>query len=79
MAKLFKIEMYVVDYNSIFEDFTKSEMKEEIKTAIESFSDVSIEIAEIKEKDIGEWNDKHKLNKINLPIEEFKKEFGEVK
>ena len=68
MARIFKITAYMVDAN---EDFNASSIKDEIK----NIDDIIVKNVEVIEKDIGEWDDDHPLNRFNSPIEECTKYF----
>lgn len=68
MAHIFKITAYMVDAN---EDFNASNIKDEIQ----NIDDIIVKNVEVIEKDIGEWDDDHPLNRCNSPIKECTKYF----
>lgn len=72
MAKLFKIQAYIVDYN---DDFKKiSQLQHYLNCVIR---DGLIEHTHIAEADIGEWHDDHPLNIVDCPEAEYEKYFKE--
>jgi hypothetical protein len=72
MAKLFKIETYVLDYN---DDFDKSNIEEYLVYATQRH--FNLEHIQIAEVDIGEFYDEHHLNYLDCPKAEFEKYFKE--
>ena len=74
MAKLFKIETYLLDYNNDFRNIEN----------LEDYLDWKIrygllEHTHIVEADIGEWDDDHPLNIVDCPEAEYEKYFKENK
>lgn len=71
MAKLFKIQAYIVDPNGEFDT-------DELATIMEYGPyDIHLRHIEIDEADLGEWEDNHPLNYINCPEAEFEEYFKE--
>lgn len=70
MAKIHKVEFYLVDCDSTYDN-------DEIECGLESqFEDYGgISIKKIQTVDIGEWHDDHKFNLVSTPLEEYEKEF----
>lgn len=73
MAKVFKIEAYVVDSNGEF----KTEDRLEDCLIYCTQNDLNLRHLKINSADIGEWDDNHILNHINCSETEFKKYFKE--
>lgn len=72
MAKLFKIETYLIDYQDDFD--TAEELENYIEWAI---NHGMFEHTHITSADIGEWHDEHPLNYMDCPEAEFEKYFKE--
>lgn len=73
MAKLFKIEAYVVDG---YEEFTTEDRLEDC-LIWRTQNDLNLRHLKIDSADIGEWDDEHPLNYVDCPKAEFKKYFKE--
>jgi len=79
MARLFKVEMYVIPLNIKDEvikspqDLMETIMNDDLK------EDCLIQFGIIEMKNIGEWNDNIKFNLKDTPIEEYRKEFTKKK
>lgn len=73
MAKLYKIQAYIVDYN---DEFCNPSY---LKNCLICYTQKHLDLNHIKidEADIGEWDDDHPLNHIDCPKEEFEKYFKE--
>ena len=71
MAKLFKIQTYLLDYNN---DFRGSSLQYYLNSAIRYGL---LEHTHITEVDIGEWDDDHPLNIVDCPEAEYEKYFKE--
>ena len=72
MAKLYKIQTYLLDYN---EEFKKASSLQfylscQIRGGI-------LDHTHIEEADIGEWDDDHPLNIVDCPEAEYEKYFKE--
>ena len=72
MAKLYKIQTYLLDYN---EEFKKA-------SALQFYLNCQIrggilDHTHITEADIGEWDDDHPLNIVDCPEAEYEKYFKE--
>ena len=77
MVQMRKIEMYVINLG---DDLSQEEMKILLDQSLEGTAvNCLVRFGEIKEKDIGEWDDDIKFNMNYTPIEEFRKEFEENK
>lgn len=73
MAKLFKIQTYLIDYQ---DDFASAE---ELENYIEwAIGHGMFEHTQIQSADIGEWEDEHPLNYMDCPESEFEKYFKET-
>lgn len=70
MAKLHKVEFFIVDYDN---GFTDDCIEEELERVFEN--NVGIMISKIQAVNIGEWDDDHKFNLLSTPLEEYEKEF----
>ena len=73
MAKLFKIQAYIVDPNG---EFSTDDRLEDCLIYCTQ-NDLHLEHLEIQSADIGEWDDDHPLNYFDCPEAEFKKYFKE--
>ena len=73
MAKLFKIQAYIVDYN----DEYKTEDRLEDCLIWLTQNELTLKHLKIDSTDLGEWHDEHPLNYISCPEAEFKKYFKE--
>ena len=71
MAKLFKIQAYLVDYNG---DFDESNLEDYIMWRLD---DVSVDHIHLTSADINDWHDDHPLNNYNCPEAEYEKYFEE--
>jgi hypothetical protein len=71
MAKIFKIEMYVVDYGD------SGVTLDEIQESIDSHYDVISLIANVKEKEF-EWDDDLKINSMYSVKEDFEEYFNNI-
>ena len=72
MAKLHKIQFYLLDYNNDFRTLEK----------LENYIQYTIryglpEHIHITSTDLGEWYDEHPLNYIDCPESEYEKYFKE--
>lgn len=72
MAKLYKIQTYILDYN---DDLHNAEI-------LKAYLDARIlygllEHTHITEVNIGEWDDEHPLNIVDCPEAEYEKYFKE--
>ena len=73
MTWMRKVEMYVINHG---DELSKEDMKYLLEESLDSVAvNCSVLIKEIKEKDIGVWDDDVKFNQRDTPIEEFRKEF----
>ena len=72
MAKLFKIQAYIVDYN---DEFDASNVEEYLIYATQRHFD--LHHTKIADADLGELYDEHPLNYTNCPKAEFEKYFKE--
>ena len=74
MAKIFKCTGYFVDPAGECN-------KRDVKTALEEVTTKALDIfshhVEVKEVELGEWNDDHHLNACECPVSECEKYFGE--
>lgn len=72
MAKLFKIQAYIVDYN---DEFDSDNVEEYLNYCTQCH--FSLDHLKVVETDLGEWYDEHPLNYIDCPEAEFEKYFKE--
>ena len=70
MAKIFEIHGYYIDPN---EDYSA----EDLKVALSEDYDLITHHIEVKERDIGEWEDENPLNYCDCPKSECEKYFKE--
>ena len=73
MAKLFKIQAYIVDANDEF--YTDERLEDCL--IYRTQNDLNLDHLKIQSIDLGEWNDDRQLNYIDCPEAEFKKYFKE--
>jgi len=72
MAKLYKVEMYILDANEEYKDF------QDIRTNIENNTyDVDINTFNVKEANF-EWDDNLKINHLDATVEDYREYFEEV-
>jgi hypothetical protein len=69
--KAYKFELLVLDHENIGID--------EMKETIEATRYVYPKVMDIQEADIGEWDDKHPLNKKNTVKQEYDRLFRKAK
>lgn len=74
MAKLYKIETYLLDYNNDFRDSEILKNYLDYRMNYGFLNHIKIDVA-----DIGEWDDDHPLNIVDCPEEEYEKYFKENK
>jgi len=72
MAKLHKVQFYLLDYN---DDFNTAQDLENYLDWVIRYG--SLEHTKIVTEDLGEFYDEHPLNYINCPEAEFEKYFKE--
>ena len=74
MAKLFKIQTYLLDYNDDFRDeqFLKDYLELQIRYG-------HLDHTHIMSTKIDEWDDNHPLNYTDCPEAEYEKYFKENK
>ncbi len=65
--KMHKLEVYVVDFENVGVDDCISE--------IEQSRYLNYMVLDAKTADIGEWDDDHKFNTRDTPLEEYRKVF----
>lgn len=68
MAKVFKVSMYVTDYNDFYQD------GEHLENDLELY-DGSINCVEIEESEEFEWKDEIKINYLDATKEDFEAYF----
>ena len=73
MAKLFKIQAYIVDCNDEF--YTDDRLEDCLIYCTQN--DIRLEHLKIQSVDLDEWCDDHPLNYFDCPEAEFKKYFKE--
>lgn len=73
MAKVFKIEAYIVDGNGEFN--TGDRLEDCLIWCTQN--DLNLRHLKINGADIGEWHDDHPLNYVNCPAVEFERYFKE--
>lgn len=73
MAKLFKIQAYIVDPNGEF--YTDYRLEDCLVYCTQN--DLNLNHLKIQSVDLGEWDDDLPINKFNCPEAEFKKYFKE--
>jgi hypothetical protein len=73
MAKLFKIQAYIVDPNGEFD--TDDRLEDCLIYCTQN--DLNLDHLKIQSVDLGEWDDDLPINKFNCPESEFQKYFKE--
>lgn len=70
MAKVFKISAYLVDPVDEFDEFSLVDCVNYCTQ-----NDISLRHIEIKEVDLGEWDNEIALNNVNCDVAEFERYF----
>lgn len=73
MAKVTKLEVYIVDYADEYQD--AEHFIGELKELIRDQMWVQVSIGEIKESEVFEWNDDLKINRTDSTIEDLEAYF----
>ena len=73
MAKLFKIQAYIVDANGEF--YTDDRLEDCLIYCTQN--DLNLNHLKIQSVDLGEWDDDLHINKFNCPEAEYEKYFKE--
>lgn len=73
MAKIFKIQAYIVDPNGEF--YTDGRLEDCLICCTQN--DLNLDHLKIQSVDLGEWDDDLPINKFNCPEVEFEKYFKE--
>ena len=73
MAKLFKIQAYIVDVNDEF--YTDDRLEDCLIYYTQN--DLNLDHLKIQSIDLGEWHDDHPLNYMDCPEAEYEKYFKE--
>ncbi len=73
MAKLFKIQAYIVDPADEF--YSDAYLKNHLIYCAQN--DLNLDHLKIQSADLGEWDDDHPLNYIDCPEAEYEKYFKE--
>lgn len=74
MAKLFKLSVYLTDYNDTFD---KQNLEDYLMWRLRD--DLMVDHVHLEEANIGEWHDDHPLNYFDCPEAEYEKYFKENK
>lgn len=78
MAKVYKVEMYIVDANGDYDYLDNEEMVEEIEHQVDVRMDVMTRVESVKSSEEFEWDDDLAINKEAATAEDheayFKKE-----
>ena len=74
MAKIFKFTGYYIDPS---DDCNELDVKTTIEDVAPARLDVFAHHVDVKEVDLGEWDDNHPLNMCDCPLSECKKYFKE--
>lgn len=69
MAKVTKLEVYIVDYADEYQD--AESFIDELKELIRNQMWVQVAIGDVKESEEFEWNDDLKINKTSSTIEDL--------
>lgn len=72
MAKLHKVQFYILDYNNNFR--TLGDLENYINCTIRYGLPEHVHVTST---DIGEWDDDHPLNQVDCPESEYEKYFNE--
>jgi hypothetical protein len=82
MAKVYKAEIYISDYNGEIYISDNGEINDDIKNFLESLLEnrwVGIKVSDIKESEEFEWHDDLVINKTKATTEDFEKYFKDEK
>jgi len=73
MVKFYKMVLYVIDYNGVYEDGV-----EDIVTELDNSIDAGITLGRVKTTNI-DWDDDHELNDTRATIEDHDRYFDKCK
>ncbi|AMO25831.1 hypothetical protein Blue_008 [Bacillus phage Deep Blue] len=71
MAKVYKVEMYIVDANGDYDFLDNEEMVEEIEHQVDVRMDVMSHVTSVQSSKEFEWDDDLAVNKTNATIEDY--------
>ena len=74
MAKIFKFTGYFVDSAG---ECSKRDVKTTLEEVITNALDIFSHHVEVKDVELGEWDDSHPLNMCDCSVSECEKYFGE--
>ncbi len=69
--KIYKLEVIIIDFDEVGEE----DIIDILETTRYPNRCISPNIIDVKSADIGEWDDDHELNRINLTKEQYNKYF----
>lgn len=72
MAKIYKAQIYLTDYNDEIQDL--EDLKEDLKD-LGDYLWIGVDIGEIKESKEFEWDDDLKINSTDATIADFEEYF----
>ncbi len=70
--KVYKIEVMIIDHDGLGPEGIRSA----IQNARYANHCISPKVVGVEERDIGEWNDDHPLNKTATTLDEFRRLFA---
>lgn len=71
MAKVYKVEMYIVDANGDYDYLDNEDMVEEIEHQVDVRMDVMTRVTSVESSEEFEWDDDLAVNKTNATIEDY--------
>ena len=76
MAKVFKLEMYVVDVEGTFENMTPSQVSKELKSTIDYEHWTMSEVASLQTSKEFEWDEDSPINNTKATLEDYEAYFN---
>ncbi|WPF70279.1 hypothetical protein BCVP_CDS0251 [Bacillus phage BC-VP] len=71
MAKVYKVEMYIVDANGDYDYLDNEDMVEEIEHQVDVRMDVMSRVVSVESSAEFEWDDDLAVNKTNATTEDY--------
>lgn len=75
MARVFKLEMYIVDAEGTFENMTVSQVAREIKSTIDYEHWTTSEVASLQTSKEFEWDDSLDINRTLATLDDYESYF----
>jgi len=78
MARMFKVEMYVIPLNIMDDETYGNQDLIDIIKCGDLSKDCRVQFGDIDVVDIGSWHDDHKFNYVLTDINEYRLKFREI-